>query len=200
MWFGGIRLVGAGDRGCVCIIDWGVRNLLFFSCGFHGETDNPETLTEIVIMRRVNRLMLSIGAVAMLASCEAMKPRQQAAADPYGTYGTGNEGGAAYGYGGQGQAAATNDPYATAPYGQTDYGAGTASVPSSGGYSGGGGGGNSYSGGGSGGGGGRTHVVAAGENLTKIGRRYGVSVDALVRANNLASPDHIEAGKALTIP
>jgi LysM repeat protein len=43
-------------------------------------------------------------------------------------------------------------------------------------------------------------VVAAGENLTKIGRRYGVSVDALVRANNLASPDHIEAGKALTIP
>ncbi len=155
----------------------------------------PETLNRIVIMRRMNRLMLSIGAVAMLASCEAMKPRQQAAADPYGTYGTGGDGGAAYGYGGQGQAAATNDPYATAPYGQTDYGAGTASLPSSGGY---GGGGSSYSGGGAGGG--RTHVVAAGENLTKIGRRYGVSVDALVRANNLASPDHIEAGKALTIP
>lgn len=158
--------------------------------------DNPQTFTKIVIMRRVNRLILSCGAVAVLASCEAMKPRQQAGADPYGTYGAGNDGGAAYGYGGQGQAA-SNDPYATAPYGQTDYGAGTATVPSSGGYSGGGGGG--YSGGGSGGGG-RTHVVAAGENLTKIGRRYGVSVDALVRANNLASPDHIEAGKALTIP
>ncbi len=144
-------------------------------------------------MRRLNRLMLSCGAVAMLASCEAMKPKQQAAADPYAAYGTGTDAAAAYGYGAQGQAA-TNDPYATAPYGQTDYGAGTASVPSGGGgYSGGGGGS-------AGGGGGRSHVVAAGENLTKIGRRYGVSVDALVRANNLASPDHIEAGKALTIP
>ena len=49
-------------------------------------------------------------------------------------------------------------------------------------------------------GGNREHVVASGENLTKISRRYGVTVDSIVRANNLTSPDQIRSGQKLAIP
>lgn len=45
-----------------------------------------------------------------------------------------------------------------------------------------------------------THVVQAGETLLDIAIRYGVTQDALLRANNLASPDRIYAGQSLLIP
>lgn len=44
-----------------------------------------------------------------------------------------------------------------------------------------------------------THKVRRGENLTKIARRYGVTVAALKRANNI-SGDEIRVGQRLTIP
>ena len=44
-----------------------------------------------------------------------------------------------------------------------------------------------------------THTVKRGENLTKIARRYGITVAALKRANNI-SGDEIRAGQRLTIP
>lgn len=46
----------------------------------------------------------------------------------------------------------------------------------------------------------RTHVVQFGENLFRIGLRYGVTVDALARANNLWNPNLIFAGQVLIIP
>jgi membrane-bound lytic murein transglycosylase D len=45
----------------------------------------------------------------------------------------------------------------------------------------------------------RTHRVRSGENLTRIARRYGVSIQSIKRANNLRS-DRIYAGKRLRIP
>jgi LysM repeat protein len=48
--------------------------------------------------------------------------------------------------------------------------------------------------------GGETHRVAAGENLTSISRRYGVSVMTLASANEISDPDRIRAGATLTIP
>jgi LysM repeat protein len=47
---------------------------------------------------------------------------------------------------------------------------------------------------------GRVHVVQAGENLTWIAQRYGVSVTALMRANNITDPDTIYVGQQLIIP
>jgi LysM repeat protein len=47
---------------------------------------------------------------------------------------------------------------------------------------------------------GTAHVVQAGENLTWIARRYGVSVDAIVVANGIANPSRIYRGQQLTIP
>jgi LysM domain/Peptidase family M1 domain len=44
------------------------------------------------------------------------------------------------------------------------------------------------------------HVVKAGESLTYIAGLYGVSVDALVKANNLPNPDSIYSGQKLVIP
>lgn len=44
-----------------------------------------------------------------------------------------------------------------------------------------------------------THKVSSGENLTKIAKRYGVTVDQLRKANNI-SGDDIKAGQTLTIP
>lgn len=44
-----------------------------------------------------------------------------------------------------------------------------------------------------------THIVKQGENLTKIANRYGVTVKAIKRANNLAS-DNIKAGQKIKIP
>ena len=46
----------------------------------------------------------------------------------------------------------------------------------------------------------RVHVVRSGENLTWIGRRYGVTVAAIVGANRLVDPSRIHPGQRLTIP
>lgn len=45
-----------------------------------------------------------------------------------------------------------------------------------------------------------THVVAAGETLSAIAQKYGISLQALVEANNLADPSLIAVGQRLTIP
>lgn len=44
------------------------------------------------------------------------------------------------------------------------------------------------------------HTVSAGENATLIARRYGISVDALLRANQINDPRKIRIGQVLTIP
>lgn len=46
----------------------------------------------------------------------------------------------------------------------------------------------------------KTHTVQAGETLSQIARLYGVSVDALVASNDLASADLIHVGMRLKIP
>ena len=46
----------------------------------------------------------------------------------------------------------------------------------------------------------RTHVIASGEHLTGIARRYGVTIAAVVDANRLADPSRIFAGQRLAIP
>jgi len=45
----------------------------------------------------------------------------------------------------------------------------------------------------------RTHTVAAGETLFGLARRYGVSTDAIRRANDLAT-DQLRAGQTIVIP
>jgi membrane-bound lytic murein transglycosylase D len=45
-----------------------------------------------------------------------------------------------------------------------------------------------------------THRVRRGETLSKIARRYGTSVNSIVRANNLRSRNRIRAGQRLKIP
>lgn len=51
-----------------------------------------------------------------------------------------------------------------------------------------------------GGGGGGTHTIAAGESLSTIAGRYGVSVQSIVDANGLADANRIVAGKTLEVP
>ncbi len=46
----------------------------------------------------------------------------------------------------------------------------------------------------------RTHVVQRGENLFRISLRYGVTVDALARANNIANVNWVYVGQVLAIP
>jgi len=46
----------------------------------------------------------------------------------------------------------------------------------------------------------RTHVVASGENLTFIARRYDVTIAAITAANKLTDPSRIYAGQRLVIP
>jgi len=45
-----------------------------------------------------------------------------------------------------------------------------------------------------------THIVQAGENLYRIGLRYGFTVDELASYNNLADPDDLEVGQVIRIP
>ena len=45
-----------------------------------------------------------------------------------------------------------------------------------------------------------THVVQPGENLFRIGLRYGLTVTQLMAANGLTNPDQIYAGQILVIP
>ena len=49
-------------------------------------------------------------------------------------------------------------------------------------------------------GGARTYTVVAGDTLSRIGRRFGVSVVALVRANAIENPNLIRIGQRLIIP
>jgi len=44
------------------------------------------------------------------------------------------------------------------------------------------------------------HVIRSGETLTSIAKRFGTTVDALAKANNIKNPDKIYAGKSLRIP
>lgn len=44
------------------------------------------------------------------------------------------------------------------------------------------------------------HIVQWGENLTLIGRRYGVGTAAIAQANGIANPNYIYAGQRLIIP
>jgi LysM repeat protein len=46
----------------------------------------------------------------------------------------------------------------------------------------------------------KTIVVAMGDTLSSIATRYGASVESLLQANSLLSPDRIQAGQILTIP
>ena len=48
--------------------------------------------------------------------------------------------------------------------------------------------------------GGFTHTIAGGESLYTIARRYEVTTQAIVQANNLSSPDKIVVGQQLIIP
>ena len=48
--------------------------------------------------------------------------------------------------------------------------------------------------------GGSTHVVRPGENLYRISRHYGVSVDSLVRANGIRDVRNVSVGQTLRIP
>ena len=48
--------------------------------------------------------------------------------------------------------------------------------------------------------GGTVHVVQPGENLFRIGLRYGVSALAIASANGIANPNFIHVGQRLTIP
>lgn len=43
------------------------------------------------------------------------------------------------------------------------------------------------------------HVVQPGENLTSIANRYGLTVDQLIRINNISNPNRIERGQTLTV-
>ena len=44
------------------------------------------------------------------------------------------------------------------------------------------------------------HVVQPGENLSRIASAYGVSMKAIVDANNLSKPDQLNVGQKLFIP
>jgi LysM repeat protein len=46
----------------------------------------------------------------------------------------------------------------------------------------------------------RTHVVQPGENLYRIGLRYGFTVNELASYNNIANPDRLEVGQVIRIP
>ena len=43
-------------------------------------------------------------------------------------------------------------------------------------------------------------MVQPGETLASIAKQYGVTVEAIVKANDLADPDVIEVGQKLIIP
>ena len=44
------------------------------------------------------------------------------------------------------------------------------------------------------------HIVKSGENLTRIAQQYGVTVNAIVQANNLTNPNVIHMGQRILIP
>jgi LasA protease len=44
------------------------------------------------------------------------------------------------------------------------------------------------------------YTIQAGDSLASVAMRFQISLDQLVQANNLADPNHVEAGQALTVP
>ncbi len=46
----------------------------------------------------------------------------------------------------------------------------------------------------------KTHTVARGENLFRIGLRYGCSISEMARANNISNPARIFVGQVLVVP
>jgi spore germination protein len=44
------------------------------------------------------------------------------------------------------------------------------------------------------------HTVASGETLTSLANQYGVTIQAIVEANDLPNPDFVSAGQTLLIP
>lgn len=46
----------------------------------------------------------------------------------------------------------------------------------------------------------QTHTVQPGETLTAIARQYGVTLQAIIEANEISNPDRVAAGTVLTIP
>lgn len=46
----------------------------------------------------------------------------------------------------------------------------------------------------------RTYVVESGDTLSDIARQFDTTVQAIVRANDIADPDVIDVGQELTIP
>jgi len=46
----------------------------------------------------------------------------------------------------------------------------------------------------------KTYVVARGDNLLRIAKRFGVTLEALMEANGLKNADRVDAGATLTIP
>ncbi len=49
-------------------------------------------------------------------------------------------------------------------------------------------------------GGGKTHVVKSGETLTSIAKRYGVTVNALMKANGIVDASKLKIGQKLKLP
>jgi nucleoid-associated protein YgaU len=45
-----------------------------------------------------------------------------------------------------------------------------------------------------------SHTVQRGDTILSIARRYEVTVDDIVKANNIADPNHIEVGTTLLVP
>lgn len=154
------------------------------------------------------RILAAFTFAVSLSSCELFKP-DQPPADPNQQYGAANAynanagGYPAYGANqnpyGQPPAGAPASPYGAGGYAQPNYNQPYTPPPDAGGYSAGG-----YSSppaaGNSNAASGRTHTVAGGENLSKIARRYGVSTESLMQANQLTDPNFIRAGQTLTIP
>jgi len=164
------------------------------------------------------RLLFLLGSAVALTSCSVFQPDPpENTADPYGAANAYNQnpnanpgGYPAYGQGGQqygpppaggygagsaygaannyGTGGGYSQPNYSQPYTQppdAGYGGAYSAPPPAGNY---------------GAASGRTHTVASGENLSKIARRYGVTTDALMRANNLTDANFIRAGQTLTIP
>ncbi|MCB9419576.1 MAG: LysM peptidoglycan-binding domain-containing protein [Ardenticatenaceae bacterium] len=45
-----------------------------------------------------------------------------------------------------------------------------------------------------------SHTVQPGDTLLNIARRYGITVETIIAANNISNPNHIEVGTTLVIP
>ena len=155
------------------------------------------------------RFLLPLGCALALSSCDVFrpdpKPDPNQAYGAAGAYDANAAGGSPPAYGTQPPA----NPYGQPPaagygaaggYTQPNYSQPSYTQPantgaySGGGYSNAGGGASTSSASG------RTHTVASGENLSKISQRYGVTTDALMRANNITNPNFVRAGQKLTIP